>query len=65
MIELLQDKPEHVNRKIQKIVKDQLMLWIDALTNYIKAHLPIPVCESCGFIDKRPKSAPIKVDADF
>ncbi|AOM83889.1 transposase, IS4 [Salisediminibacterium beveridgei] len=46
LIELLPDTLQHVNRKIQKMVKDQLMQWIDALPNYIKAYLPISVCES-------------------
>ena len=46
LIKLLQNTLQHVNRKIQKMVKDQLMQWIDALPNNIEAYLPISVCES-------------------
>ena len=46
LIELLQDTLKHANRKIQDMVKSQLMQWIDTLPSYIKAYLPVLVCES-------------------
>ena len=46
LIELLEDTLKHENRKIQDKVKSQLMQWIDTLPSYIKAYLPVLVCES-------------------
>lgn len=46
LVELLQNTLKHVNRKIQEMVKSQLMQWVNALPNYIKAYLPVLVCES-------------------
>ena len=46
LIELLQDTLKERNKKIQKLIKSQLQQWIAGLPNYIKAYLPISVCES-------------------
>lgn len=34
------------NKKVQKPIKSQLQHWIAGLPNYIRAYLPISVCES-------------------
>lgn len=46
LIELLQDTLKHTNKRIQKLIKSQLLQWIAGLPNYIKVYLPISVCES-------------------
>lgn len=46
LIELLEDTFKESNKKIQKLIKRQLQQWISGLPNYIKAYLPISVCES-------------------
>ena len=46
LIELLEDTLKESNKKIQKLIKSQLQHWIAGLPNYIKAYLPISVCES-------------------
>lgn len=46
LIELLEDPLKGTNKKIQKLIKSQLQQWIAGLPNYIKAYLPISVCES-------------------
>ena len=46
LIELLEDTLKESNKKIQKLIKSQLQEWIAGLPNYIKAYLPISVCES-------------------
>jgi hypothetical protein len=46
LIELLEDTLKESNKKIQKLIKSQLQQWIAGLPNYIKAYLPISVCES-------------------
>ncbi|MCM3729526.1 transposase [Neobacillus cucumis] len=46
LIELLEDTLKESNKKIQKLIKSQLEQWIAGLPNYIKAYLPISVCES-------------------
>ena len=46
LIELLEDTLKESNRKIQKLIKSQLQQWIAGLPSYIKAYLPISVCES-------------------
>lgn len=46
LIELLEDTLKGTNKKIQKLIKSQLQQWIAGLPNYIKAYLPISVCES-------------------
>ena len=45
LIELLEDTLKKTNKKIQKLIKSQLQQWIAGLPNYIKAYLPISVCE--------------------
>ncbi|MCM3729905.1 hypothetical protein M3226_30750, partial [Neobacillus cucumis] len=42
----LEDTLKESNKKIQKLIKSQLEQWIAGLPNYIKAYLPISVCES-------------------
>jgi hypothetical protein len=46
LIGLLEDTLKVSNKKIQKLIKSQLQQWIAGLPNYIKAYLPISVCES-------------------
>ena len=46
LIELLQDALEQTNKKIKKLIQSQLEQWISGLPNYIKAYLPISLCES-------------------
>jgi hypothetical protein len=46
LIELLEYTLKESNKKIQKLIKGQLQQWIAGLPNYIKAYLPISVCES-------------------
>ena len=46
LIELLQDTLKHTNKRIQKLIKSQLLQWIAGLPNYIKVYLPISDCES-------------------
>lgn len=46
LIELLEETLKGTNKKIQKLIKSQLQQWIAGLPNYIKAYLPISVCES-------------------
>jgi hypothetical protein len=46
LIELFQDVLKNTNNKVQKLIKCQLQYWIAGLPNYIKAYLPISVCES-------------------
>jgi hypothetical protein len=46
LIELLEDTFKESNKKVQKLIKSQLQQWIAGLPNYIKAYLPISVCES-------------------
>jgi hypothetical protein len=46
LIELLEDTLKESNNKIQKLIKSQLQQWVAGLPNYIKAYLPISVCES-------------------
>lgn len=45
LIELLEDVLKKSNRKIKKLIQSQLQQWVAALPNYIKAYLPISVCE--------------------
>ena len=45
LIELLEDALKKTNKKIQKLIKNQLQLWVDGLPSYIKAYLPISLCE--------------------
>jgi hypothetical protein len=46
LIELLQDALKNSKSGVQKLIKSQLQQWIAGLPNYIKAYLPISVCES-------------------
>ena len=45
LIELFNDALKHINHKIQKLIKSQLQQWITGLPSYIKAYLPISLCE--------------------
>uniref|UniRef100_A0A1S2LHW7 Uncharacterized protein n=1 Tax=Anaerobacillus isosaccharinicus TaxID=1532552 RepID=A0A1S2LHW7_9BACI len=40
------DALEQTNKKIKKLIQSQLEQWISGLPNYIKAYLPISLCES-------------------
>lgn len=46
LIEFLQDALENTNKKIKKFIQSQLEQWISSLPSYIKAYLPISLCES-------------------
>jgi hypothetical protein len=46
LIELLQDVLKNSKSAVQKLIKSQLQQWFTGLPNYIKAYLPISVCES-------------------
>lgn len=46
LVELLEDALKKTNKGVQKLIKSQLQQWIDSLPSYIKAYLPISVCES-------------------
>ncbi|MED4407065.1 IS4 family transposase, partial [Heyndrickxia coagulans] len=46
LIELLEDTLKYTKKRIQKLIKSQLQQWIAGLPNYIKAYLPVSVCES-------------------
>lgn len=46
LIELLEDTLKKSNKKMKKLIQSQLEQWIAGLPNYIKAYLPISVCES-------------------
>ncbi|MED4164411.1 transposase [Halalkalibacterium halodurans] len=46
LIELLKDTFKKSGQKIQKLIKSQLYDWLAGLPNYIKAYLPVSVCES-------------------
>ncbi|UOQ83332.1 IS4 family transposase [Gracilibacillus salinarum] len=46
LIELLEDALKQSNKKVQKLIKSQVQHWIAGLPNYIRAYLPISVCES-------------------
>lgn len=46
LIELLEDTIRQTNKRIQKLIKNQLQQWIAGLPNYIKGYLSISVCES-------------------
>jgi len=46
LIELLEDALKMSNKKVQKLIKSQVQHWIAELPNYIRAYLPISVCES-------------------
>lgn len=46
LIELLQDALKQTNKKIKKLIQSQLEQWMSVLPSYIKAYLPISLCES-------------------
>ncbi len=46
LIELLEDALKQSNKKVQKLIKNQVQHWIAGLPIYIRAYLPISVCES-------------------
>lgn len=46
LIEIIEDALKKSNKNIQRLIKSQLQQWIAGLPNYIKAYLPISVCES-------------------
>jgi hypothetical protein len=46
LIGLLEDTLKESNKKIQKLIKSQLQQWVAGLPTYIRAYLPISVCES-------------------
>ncbi|MBE1555768.1 hypothetical protein H4683_002888, partial [Filibacter limicola] len=46
LIELFQDVLKKTNSKLKKLVENQLQQWMAGLPSYIKAYLPISVCES-------------------
>lgn len=46
LVDLLQDVLKQTNTKMQKMIESQLQHWIDGLPSYIKAYLPMSLCES-------------------
>ncbi len=46
LVELLKDVLKQTNTKMKKMIESQLQHWIDGLPSYIKAYLPISLCES-------------------
>lgn len=46
LIGLLQDALKQTNKRIKKFIQSQLEQWFSALPSYIKAYLPISLCES-------------------
>jgi hypothetical protein len=46
LIELLQDALKQTNKSIKKLIQSQLEQRISGLPSYIKAYLPISLCES-------------------
>lgn len=46
LLERLQDTLKQTKNKIEKLIQRQLEQWIVELPSYIKAYLPIPLCES-------------------
>jgi len=46
LIELLQDVIKQTHTKMKQLIKSQLQQWIEGLPSYIKAYLPVSLCES-------------------
>jgi hypothetical protein len=46
LIELLDDVLKQANTKMKKLIESQLQYWMTGLPGYIKAYLPISLCES-------------------
>ncbi|MDD2496552.1 MAG: transposase [Desulfitobacteriaceae bacterium] len=46
LLQLIEDILKKSNKNMNKLIKSQLQQWFAGLPNYIKAYLPISVCES-------------------
>ena len=46
LIELIQDALKQTSKAVTKLIQSQLQQWISGLPSYIKAYLPISLCES-------------------
>lgn len=46
LVELVNDISKKASNRLSKLIRSQLRQWIDGLPNYIKAYLPVLVCES-------------------
>jgi len=46
LVEIINDVSKKTSKRISKLIRSQLQQWIDGLPNYIKAYLPVLVCES-------------------
>ncbi|MCD8501082.1 MAG: IS4 family transposase, partial [Bacillaceae bacterium] len=46
LIELVQDALKQTSKAVTKLIQSQLQQWISDLPSYIKAYLPISLCES-------------------
>lgn len=46
LVEIINDVSKKASKRISKLIRSQLQQWIDGLPNYIKAYLPVLVCES-------------------
>jgi hypothetical protein len=46
LVDIVNDIAKQVGKRISKLISSQLQRWIDGLPNYIKAYLPVLVCES-------------------
>jgi hypothetical protein len=46
LLELITDIVNKTGKKLSKMISRQLMLWYNALPNYIKVYLPVLCCES-------------------
>lgn len=46
LVELVNDVSKKASKRLSKLIRSQLQQWIDGLPNYIKAYLPVLVCES-------------------
>lgn len=46
LLELIEDTLKRTNKNMQKLIKSQLQQWFANLPSYIKAYLPVSVCES-------------------
>ncbi|MCF8568624.1 transposase [Alicyclobacillus tolerans] len=46
LVELVNDVSKKAGKRLSKLIRSQLQKWIDGLPSYIKAYLPVLVCES-------------------
>lgn len=46
LIELLEDVLKQANTRMKRLIESQLQYWMTGLPSYIKAYLPISLCES-------------------